>query len=219
MIAHRGALQQFRPPVRIDSRQAFLHKLRISSMGQTTVEHRCLPRTAQPCPHCGELIDPPVSCGVCGANVSASHICPPHPLQHICPPLPPTGRCLECGQTLPARQFCPTCGADIMPSHRCPAAPPTHVHRADPLHHCPVLPHERCPVCGELMPPLSFCPDCGMETTAPHVCHPTLVQHVCPPHLTMPRRCSHCGATLPSAQHCTQCGADITPGHVCDPVG
>jgi len=184
-------------------------------MGQTTVEHHCLPRTAQPCPQCGVMIDPAAYCGICGADISPRHVCTLHPLKHICPPQPPTGRCLDCGQPFPARQFCTTCGADITPSHHCSAAPPTVVHRADPLHRCPVLPHDRCPDCGDLLPALTFCAHCGMETTPAHVCAPAPAVHVCPPHLTMPRRCAHCGETLPAFQHCTQCGVDITPEHSC----
>jgi hypothetical protein len=178
-------------------------------------EHRCLPRTGQPCPHCGEIMPTPSFCERCGADITPAHFCAPRPLSHVCPPAPPAGRCLACGESLPAAHFCPTCGANITPSHRCKAAPPTHVPRPDPVHLCPALPLGRCGQCGELLPALRFCESCGVEITPTHFCRPRPEPHTCPPYLVMPRRCSHCGETMPAPQHCTQCGADITPRHSC----
>lgn len=186
-------------------------------MQQQSIErqHQCLPRAAAPCPHCGEMLGAPAYCETCGADITPRHVCQPRPLPHLCAEKPAVGRCLACGEALPAAHFCKTCGADITPSHRCPAAPPTHVHRADPVHVCPSLKLSRCPDCGEYLPALVYCEDCGVDITPPHVCAPPVEAHGCPPHLTMPRRCSHCGELLPAPRHCAHCGADITPGHVC----
>jgi hypothetical protein len=183
---------------------------------EKTVEHHCLPRTAQTCSLCGELLALPAYCETCGVEISPQHVCPPRPLPHVCPPQPAPGRCLDCGQPLPAKQYCETCGEEITPSHRCPAAPPTHIHRADPLHVCPSMKLQRCPSCRELLPGKQYCTQCGMEITPPHVCHAEPAPHACPPHLLMPRYCSHCGDPLPRSKFCTQCGAEITPAHVCD---
>lgn len=178
-------------------------------------QHQCLPLTAQPCPHCGERLEPPVYCGTCGEDISPAHVCQPHPLPHVCANAVPVGRCLACGESLPESRYCTTCGAVITPSHRCSAAPPTHVHRADPVHVCPSMKLRRCPDCGELLPALVYCEHCGVDITPPHVCQPKAAPHICPPHLMMPRRCSHCGELMSSPQHCTRCGADITPVHQC----
>jgi hypothetical protein len=182
---------------------------------QQAPDHHCLPRTARPCPKCGELLPVSVFCETCGADITPQHVCAPHPLPHVCPPGPAPARCLDCGQALPARLFCRTCGEEITPSHRCPAAPPTHVHRADPVHTCRAEKLQRCSLCGALMPARVFCEQCGMEITPAHVCTPQPTTHICPPVVTMPRRCSHCGEMLPAPKHCAQCGADITPVHVC----
>ncbi len=182
---------------------------------ERAIEHRCLPRPAYSCPHCGDSVPAPQFCKVCGADISPVHQCLPRPLPHVCPPAPLRGRCLACGEPPPTPRFCVTCGADITPSHRCKAAPPTQVPRPDPLHICPALKLDRCPHCGELLPGRTYCAQCGMDITPPHVCRPVSQVHICPPYLTMPRRCSHCGETLPAPKHCAQCGADITPEHVC----
>jgi hypothetical protein len=182
---------------------------------EKTVEHRCLPRTAQPCQRCGETLPVAVYCDTCGADISPEHHCPPRALPHVCPPSPPPGRCLACGQEQPRARYCKTCGHDITPSHHCPAAPPTQMRRADPVHVCPAYKIERCRQCGQLMPALAFCEHCGADITPQHVCYPAPAAHVCPPVVTMPRRCSHCGEMLPRPRHCSQCGADITPAHVC----
>lgn len=180
-----------------------------------STEHHCLPRPAQPCPYCGEMLPPPVFCEICGANILPQHVCSPHPLPHVCADRPTPGLCLACGEELPARRFCATCGAEITPSHRCSAAPPTHIHRPDPIHTCPSLKLPRCDRCGELMPAMRFCETCGVEITPPHICTPQPEAHTCPPVVTMPHRCSTCGELLPKPRHCTQCGADITPQHTC----
>ncbi len=179
------------------------------------VQHHCLPRSARPCPQCGEMIPPPMFCETCGTDISPVHVCAPRPLPHICPPAPPPGRCLACGEPLPARRFCTTCGAEITPSHRCKAVLSITVPRPDPLHICPVLEIQRCQQCGQIMPALRFCEQCGMDITPPHICRPPQQAHTCPPYLTIPRRCPHCGELLPKPQHCTRCGADITPAHIC----
>ena len=184
-------------------------------MDTSTVEHRCLPRADRPCPQCGDSIPPPAYCGTCGADTSPRHVCQPRPLPHTCQQIAAPGRCIDCSQALPAPVFCTTCGANITPSHRCPAAPSTHIHRPDPVHTCPAHTLDRCPDCGDLLPGQAFCADCGMDITLPHACAPQPAHHVCPPHLTIPRRCSACGEVLPAPQHCTTCGADITPKHVC----
>lgn len=103
----------------------------------------------------------------------------------------------------------------MTPSHRCQAAPPTEVPRPDPVHICPALKLPRCAQCDALLPALAFCERCGAEITPSHVCAPRVEPHVCPPHLTMPRRCSHCGEPLPAPRHCAHCGADVTLAHVC----
>lgn len=180
-----------------------------------TSEHRCLPRSGQTCPQCGEIIRPPSYCEICGADISPRHVCTPRPLPHICPSSPPPGRCLACGELFPAARFCLTCGAEITPSHRCAAASPTHVHRPDPIHICPSLPLQYCSKCGAVMPSLRYCESCGADVTPIHTCPATQVPHVCPPHLVMPHRCSHCGELMPASKHCIQCGADTTPGHSC----
>jgi hypothetical protein len=178
-------------------------------------EHHCLPRFAQPCPSCGEQLSAPTFCGICGEDVTPTHVCALRPLPHTHAPMPVRAACLQCGQPMPAAQFCTTCGADVTPSHRCPAAPPTHVHRADPLHRCPTLEVERCSRCNTLLPAMTFCADCGVETTQPHHCPPVQIAHVCPPLVIMPRRCSKCGTSMPQSSHCTQCGTDTTPDHLC----
>ncbi len=185
-------------------------------MSSLTAEHRCLPRSGQACPQCGEVIPPPGYCEICGADLSPQHVCTPRPLPHICPPGLPPGRCLACGELFPAAHFCPTCGAEITPSHHCKAAPPTHVPRPDPIHICPSLPLEHCNQCGALMPSLQYCDKCGADITPLHTCQIVPPHHACPPHLVMPRRCSHCGQAVPVSKHCTQCGADITPVHKCE---
>lgn len=178
-------------------------------------EHRCLPLAAHSCPTCGELINPPVFCGICGENITPQHRCAPRPMPHVCRKLASPGLCLACGQPLPTARFCKTCGAEITPSHRCSAAPITHVPKPDPIHRCPslVLPH--CPQCGVLMPAMELCELCGMEITPLHTCALPQAVHVCSPLVTMPRRCPRCGEPMAAAQHCTQCGADITPVHAC----
>ena len=120
-------------------------------------QHQCLPLPARPCPHCGEMLQPPTYCETCGADITPPHVCQPHPLPHVCAEHPPVGRCLACGEPFPARRFCVTCGAEITPSHRCPAAPPTYVHRPDPIHVCPSMKQRRCENCGELLPGQVFC--------------------------------------------------------------
>jgi hypothetical protein len=180
------------------------------------VEHQCLPRTSQPCPRCGELLAAPVYCTTCGEDLTPQHTCASRPLPHVCPPREAPGRCLACGEVLPRKQFCPTCGADITPPHHCAAGGPLNVPRAAPVHICPALKLPRCETCGELLPALAYCPDCGADITPEHVCRAEPAAHVCPPHLTMPRRCSSCGDVLPAPQHCAHCGADITPRHVCE---
>jgi hypothetical protein len=178
-------------------------------------EHQCLPRHAQPCPACGELLSPPVFCGICGEDVTPLHQCAPHPLPHAHAQMPIRGACLTCGQPMPAALFCTTCGADITPSHHCPAAPPTHVHRADQLHICPSFGVNRCKECDRLMPAMTFCAQCGMDVTEVHHCPPMHAVHICAPLVTMPRRCAKCGEPMPASRHCTQCGADTTPEHQC----
>src|SRR5688572_20965221 len=86
-------------------------------------QHACLPRTARPCPMCGEPVPVAVYCRVCGEDTTHQHVCEPHPLTHICTPAGTRGTCLTCGQAFPAARFCKTCGADTTPSHQCPAAP------------------------------------------------------------------------------------------------
>ncbi|MBN1311924.1 MAG: zinc ribbon domain-containing protein [Anaerolineae bacterium] len=185
-------------------------------MSDSALEHHCLPRPGRACPQCGEIIPPPTFCERCGADISPPHTCTPRPLPHVCPTSPSPGRCMACGEELPALRFCSTCGADITPSHRCAAAPSTHVHRADPVHICPSLPLGRCDKCGELLPALCFCENCGGEITPPHHCLPVDEPHVCPPYLLIPHRCSHCGEELPALRFCAQCGADnITSEHIC----
>jgi predicted amidophosphoribosyltransferase len=88
------------------------------------------------------------------------------------------------------------------------------VHRADPVHVCPVLDVPKCGQCGALLP-RTYCERCGMDITSPHVCPPEEEAHVCPPVATMPRRCSKCGEPLPAPVFCEQCGADLTPAHQC----
>ncbi len=182
---------------------------------ERAIEHHCLPRAAQPCLQCGEMLPTVTYCAICGADITPRHTCAPRPLEHTCPPMPPPVRCLQCGELLPAALFCTTCGADITPRHRCKAAPLTAVPRPDPLHRCPAYALERCDRCGGLLPGRTYCSRCGMDITPPHVCPPAEQPHVCPPYLTIPRRCPHCGEYLPAPRHCPQCGADITPLHVC----
>src|SRR5438105_4204568 len=88
-------------------------------------QHLCLPRTARPCPMCGELLAVATYCGICGEDVTPKHFCTPRPLPHQCSPAGTRGTCIACGQAFPAARFCATCGADITPSHRCSAAPAT----------------------------------------------------------------------------------------------
>jgi len=178
-------------------------------------EHHCIPRVETRCPQCGEMRSRPVFCTTCGADIPPRHKCVPHPVSHVCPPQPDRGRCLTCGEHHPAPLYCTTCGADITPSHRCPAAPATHVHRADPVHRCPAYKLERCTDCGGIKPELSFCSQCGMDTTPQHTCQPGRAPHSCPPVITMPKRCSSCGELKPAPQHCPDCGKETTPQHAC----
>jgi hypothetical protein len=181
----------------------------------TDSPHHCLPRLAQTCPTCSELMPVPIFCGICGEEVTTAHQCQSRPLAHICTTRMTLAHCLTCGQPMPTPQFCVTCGAEITPSHQCLAASVAAVRRLDPLHKCPVLELEHCTSCGVLLPARSYCRSCGMETTPPHTCSVPAVNHVCSPLVTMPQRCTHCGETFPASAHCTQCGADLTPQHIC----
>jgi hypothetical protein len=179
--------------------------------------HHCLPRIAQPCPSCSELMPIPSFCGICGEEITTVHQCRPRPLAHICTTEAALGHCLICGEPMPTARFCLTCGGEITPSHQCSAASATVVRRRDPLHRCPVYGIGRCASCGGLLPARSFCGSCGMEITPPHTCSPPAANHVCSPLVTMPRRCAHCGETFPQSEHCPQCGVDLTSKHVCSP--
>ncbi len=177
--------------------------------------HHCLPRSAQACPTCGELMALPSFCAVCGDELTPVHRCQPRPLAHVCAARTTQQNCLACGQMMSSPRFCLTCGAEITPSHQCSATSTLEVRRLDPIHKCPVLLIERCTSCGESLPAEVYCGSCGMDITPPHVCHQPNSDHVCSPLVTMPHRCAHCGEYYPSPQHCAQCGADLTPSHIC----